>query len=177
MSRLACVLLWLVLSACSSVSLRGGGSPYWLKASDPVIVTATDSLLAYHAYVRGLSAAEWSREIEQVREAASREGSEFQRLRQAIAAAAPAAGVREHLRAMQQFEQLERQSQKQSSDLRGLIAMLRNELAERRRLEDALRDESRRADDLEQKLGALKAIERNLQERSPSPVPAIKKRP
>ncbi|WP_145840798.1 hypothetical protein [Denitratisoma sp. DHT3] len=175
MPRLACLLLSLALSACSSVSLRGSGNQYWLKASAPAIVTAADSLFAYHAYVRGLSAAEWSKENEQVRETANRENSEFQRMRQAIAAAAPAAGAREHVRALQQFEQLERESAKQNSSLRGLIAALRSELAERRRLEDALREESRRAEDLEQKLDALKAIERNLQDRSPSAVPAVKK--
>jgi hypothetical protein len=169
------LLLAALLPACTSVSWRGSGDQYWLKASSPAIVTATDSLLAYHAYVRGLSASEWSKEAEQAREAASRDGSEFQRLRQAIAAAAPAAGPREHVRALQQFEQLERDSQKRNSALGGLIAAFKAELAERRRLEEALRDESRRADGLEQKLDALKAIERNLLDRN-HPVPAAKRR-
>lgn len=176
-AHLALTLLAAFLAACSPVTLRGSGNQYWLKSSSTVILTTTDSLIAYHAYVRSLSGAEWNRESEQVREAVQKDGSEFQRLRLSIVMAAPLTGPREHARAMQQLEQLERETQKQNSSLHGLITVLKAELAERRRLEDALRDESRRADDLEQKLDALKAIERNLLERSQPPAPPLRKRP
>ncbi|TWO79230.1 hypothetical protein [Denitratisoma oestradiolicum] len=175
-AHLALPLLAAFLAACSPVTLRGSGNQYWLKSSSAVILTTTDSLIAYHAYVRSLSGAEWNRESEQVREAVQKDGSEFQRLRLAMVMAVPLTGPREHARAMQQLEQLERETQKQNSSLHGLIAALKAELAERRRLEDALRDESRRADDLEQKLDALKAIERNLLERSQPPPPPVSKK-
>lgn len=174
MSRPAYIALPLLaafLAACSPVTLRGSGNQYWLKSSSSVILTTTDSLIAYHAYVRSLSSAEWNRESEQVREAVQKDGSEFQRLRLAIVMAVPITGPREHARAMQQLEQLERETQKQNSSLHGLIVVLKTELAERRRLEDALREESRKVDDMEQKIDALKAIERNLLERNPPPTP------
>lgn len=168
---LVLALLAALLAACSPVTLRGSGNQYWLKSSSSVILTTTDSLIAYHAYVRSLSSAEWNRESEQVREAVQKDGSEFQRLRLTIVMAAPITGPREHVRAMQQFEQLERETQKQNSSLHGLIVVLKAELAERRRLEDALREESRKVEDMEQKIDALKAIERNLLERNPPPTP------
>lgn len=175
MSRSAYLVLPLLatfLAACSPVTLRGSGNQYWLKSSSAVILTTTDSLIAYHAYVRSLSSAEWNRESEQVREAVQKDGSEFQRLRLAIVMAVPITGPREHARAMQQLEQLERETQKQNnSSLYGLIVVLKAELAERRRLEDALREESRKLDDMGQKIDALKAIERNLLERNPPPTP------
>ncbi|HQR02641.1 MAG: hypothetical protein JSR19_11370 [Proteobacteria bacterium] len=163
--RTACFTLLILMSACTSLAPQGKQNPYWLKTTSPFI-SITESLLSYHEYVFKLPSTEWSKEYEQVKEAAKRDNSEFQRLRLAIAGAVPLAGMREHARALQQLDQLEREAQKSASPQLPLITSLRAELAERRRLEDTLREEIRRSDDLSQKLDALKAIERSLQDRS-----------
>ncbi len=160
--RIIAVLIAVPVAACGS--LTGTGDQYWLKDEGPRFPSTDESLAAYHAYVWNLTAAEWARESERVHGAVGRDQHLFQRVREAIVAAAPAAPQREHARAQQLLEQCEREAQNAPS-LKALIALLRDELAERRRLEDRLRDETRRADEADQKLGALKAIELNLLER------------
>ncbi len=161
-------LLAFALSACGTL----GGRPadeYWLKGNVARDATATDSLLAYQAYVWTLPADELARESEKARDAASRDPGEFQRLRVALAAAAPAASAKDHGRATQMLDQIDKDAR--GSRFAGLLAALRAELAERRRMEDKLRDESRRADDLDRKLGAVKSIEKSLIDRGqPAPV-------
>lgn len=160
------LLLVLSFTACGTLTGRPTDE-YWFKSDAKTFASATDSLLAYKAYVWPLSAAELAKENEQLRDALARDSGEFQRLRQIIAAAAPAAGLREHARAPQLIDQLERDGR--GSRFATLLAALRAELAERRRIEDKLRDEARRADDVEQKLDALKNIEKSLIDRTGTP--------
>jgi hypothetical protein len=150
--RLLPLLLAVGLSGCGTLGSRLAGD--------------SANLLAYHAHVRGLSAAEWAKENDQSRP--GKDDGDLPRLRQAVLLAAPSATPRDHARALQLFEQLEREH-RSDSQLQNLIGALRAELAERRRLEEKNRDEARRADDAEQKLDALKAIEKNLMEREQRP--------
>ncbi len=169
--RLLAVLACLPLAACSSLgdfslgSLTGKRGDYWLKDDAPRFPSDAESLIAYHRYAWSLDTVDWAREGERLRAAATHDSSLPQRLRQAVHAAAPAATPRDHARAQQLFEQYERDAQSDAS-LHAVVVLLRDELAERRRLEDRVRDEASRADDLDQKLGALKAIELNMLQRS-----------
>lgn len=156
------LLLALALSACGG-PMKKPADDYWL-AADARNASAVESLVAYQAYVWTLSADDLAKESARVRDAAARDPGDFQRLRSAIAAAAPAAPPRERARAAQMLEQMEKESR--DAHQASLLAALRSELAERRRLEERWRDEARRADDLEKKLDALKSIEKSIIDRN-----------
>lgn len=161
---LAAASIW--LAACGV--LTGPRDQYWLKDDSPRFPSAVDSLTAYHAYAWKLTAAEWLRESDLVRETAARDPQLFQRVRQAILATSPAAPLPERMRAQQMLEQCERDA-KNDAALRSFIVLLREELAERRRLEERARDETRRADALDRKLGEIRAIELDLLDRARLP--------
>lgn len=164
--RLAAALICLPLAACGNLGgFMGARDQYWLKEDAPRFASDAESLVAYHRYVWSLDTVEWARESERVRDAA-RNPSLFQRLRQAVLAAAPAASPRDHARAQQLFEQCEAEAKNAGASLKAVIVLLRDELAERRRLEERVREEARRAEELDQKLGALKAIELNMLQRN-----------
>lgn len=162
--RTVAILACASLAACASLDTPQ--DQYWLKPDSSLrIPSATDSLAAYHAYVWALNTAEWKRETALLREAVARDKRLFQRVRQAIVASAPVAPPKEHQRAMALLEHCERESRGDNS-LKNLVAVLMAELAERIRLETQLRDESRRSEDLEQKLNALRNIDLNLMDRN-----------
>jgi hypothetical protein len=159
LATLACA----ALAACGSLEVPG--EQYWLKTDNSLrIPSAAESLAAYHAYVWALSPAEWKRENTLLREAVSRDKRVFQQVRQAIVASAPVAPPREHQRALALLERCERDTRNDNS-LRTLVAVLLAEVTERLRLETQVRDEAKRAEDLEQKLNALRNIDLKLMER------------
>lgn len=164
-----------LLSACSPLlpaTVRGEDTP-WLKADAPRPASLADAGLSYYAHVRGLNVSEWARENEALREAAARTPSDFLRLRQALLLLAPSAPAKEQARLGPLLDRLERDTQK-SPSLHALVQLLRSEFEERRRLEDKLREEGKKTEELEQKLEALKAIEKNLLDRR-RPAPAVGK--
>lgn len=167
MRKLSSILFFCsgLLAGCAQFGASSSDA-YWIKAdAKKSAMTPVESALAYYAYVHPLTGVEWVRENESLKEAVGKSAAEFDRLRQILLLIAPAAPARERLRAPQLLAVLEKDAQKSGSAFLPLIQLLRTELDERRRLEDKLRDESRKSDDLEQKLEALKAIEKNLSER------------
>lgn len=176
-------------TGCSNLrSIDIGQGDYWVKSARPL--TRSESLLLYFDYAHGLSAAELARENETLRQTFAGDKSDFTRLRYALLLAATSAGLREHGRAQQLLEPVTRDAAGRDPAMRALASLLITELAERRRLEDERRrldeerrrlDEERRrlddglqaatqrhkeeqlrAADLEQKLEALKEIEKTL---------------
>jgi len=178
---LGSVLIGAALAGCGVFTSGRSDSVAAVRADSSRVATSAESLLAYHAYVKALSAADWQKESELLRDAMVKEAApkaaatnEVQRLRLAVLVMAPAAPGKERARALPLLEQLERDGQKSASRLLNLITLLRADLVERRRLEERLSTETRRADDLEQKLNELVVIERNLHDRS-RPVSGPKK--
>ena len=155
------------LAACGTLAPQ---RPYWIKSDSPAPASSVDAMIAYHAFAAGLGAADWARESARLRTTA-READETQCVRQAMLAAAPAAPAAERAQAGAAYEQCERELRKRESSLVGLVVLLRVELAERIRSEERQREAQRRADEQTQKLDELKAIERNLLERSTAPKP------
>lgn len=171
------------LVACCAVFLAACGTfpwprqapadSYWLKADAARPASRVESLLAYAEYVRGLSAAESAREHERLRLAfAAKDRVEFVRLQYALLLAASAAPGRDLPRARQLLEPLLKEDG-HDAELRRLAAYLHAGIgdlldAERRLREEQRRatEEQRRAADLEQKLEALKSIERRIIERT-----------
>jgi hypothetical protein len=154
-----------LLTGCSL--MPPSASDYWIKPGMGRPSGEAVSLLHYHDYLRGLSAAELHKETEKQRQLQAMEKGDFRRVQYALALMAGSA-VADHRRASQLLEPLVKEVEGHDRELRALAILLHGELAERRRLEEGAakyREEQRRADELEKKLEALKAIEKNLLQR------------
>jgi len=179
MNRLICHLPWLALGTLVACNTPGPAplrseETAWLKPEAPRPTSLLEASLAYYAHARTLGPAEWTRENEALKEAVARTPADFHRLRQALLLLSPAAPAKETGRLAPLLERLEKDTQRSTSGLHPLVVLLRAEVEERRRLEEKLRDESKKNEELEQKLEALKAIEKNLIERRRLPPPVSK---
>lgn len=162
------------LAACGTLPAPPEPSDaYWLKASAARPASRVDSLLAYAEYIRGLSAAEAAREHERMRTAFSaKDRGDFVRLQYALLLAVSSAPLRDLPRARQALEPLLKE-EGHDAELRRLAAHLQAGIGDLLEAERHARDEQRRgaeaqrrAADLEQKLEALKSIERRIIKRT-----------
>jgi len=127
----------------------------WVQAGGPQPATDTESLLLYFQHVRKLSGAELSREYDAARQSHSRSRSDFNRIRLAMVLSLPNTAFYDDARAL---ELLEPVAKNPGGQLSGLAYVLSNQLLERKRLDaNAL--------GLQQKLDALRSLERNMIER------------
>jgi len=174
--RFSPLLLSLFLLACANVapSAGRGEEAYWLKGAAARFPSPLDSALAYYAYARALTPAEWTRESEVVKDALNRQPGDFNRLRQLLLLLAPAAPAREFPRVEPLLERLERDTQKSASPLLPLIQLLRDDLRRHQEMEQRLEAQKATEKDLQQKLEALKTIEKNMLDRQ-RPPHAVKK--
>jgi hypothetical protein len=118
-------------------------------------VSDAENLLSYFAQLRKLSGSELVREHDSARQAFSSGRSEFNRVRLAMVVTLPNTPFYDEYRALDLLEPLARNS---DSQLSGLAALLLSQIQERKRL-----DANTQA--LQQKLDALKSLERSLIER------------
>jgi hypothetical protein len=118
-------------------------------------VPESERLLEYFRQVRKLGGVELGREYEVVRVAYTRSRSDFDRLRFAMVLSLPETALIDETRALELLEPMIRN---QNSPLHGLAILLYTFAQERRRLEKSVQG-------MQQKLDALKAMERNLIER------------
>ncbi|MBI3094103.1 MAG: hypothetical protein HYY97_04465 [Rhodocyclales bacterium] len=169
--RITMVLCALSLAAgLSSCALfKPPADAYWLDPQGPRPSGDAASLLHYALYARNLAGKQLAEETERVRLAWTAEKTDFRLLQYAIVLAAPAATAADHRRAQQLLDPLARPGEGRNSELHALASLMRANLAEHRRLEDGshslaqkAREEQRRAEELEQKLEALKDIEKSL---------------
>ncbi len=139
------------------------------------------ALLRHAQSIRAMGGKELADETERLRLAHGADKSDFIALQYAVALSTPGASVASQRRALQLLEPLAAITPAEGvgGELQALAALLRADLAERRRLEDIaytqtqkLREEQRRAEELEKKvdaatkkLEALINIERNLLQR------------
>lgn len=188
MKRFLLVGSALVLAGCGTFpwSSQAPADTYWLKAGTARPASRVESLLAYGEYARGLSGAESAREHERLRQAyTAKDRSEFARLQYAVLLIVSAAPGRDLARARQILDPLLKEDGS-DPELRRLAVHLhgaagdlldaeRHFREEQRRATEEQRraaEEQRRAADLEQKLEALKSIERRIIERA---VPGAKR--
>lgn len=117
--------------------------------------TELDRLLNYFQYVRKLTGAELNREHENVRAAFGRTKGDFDRVRLAMILAMPNTPASDDARALDLLEPL---MKNENSNLRGLVVLMSAYVQEQRRLGASVQG-------LQQKLNALKSLERSLIER------------
>lgn len=114
-----------------------------------------ESLLAYYQQVKGMSGVELSREHETARQAYVRSRTEFNRVRFALMLSLPNTTFSDDGRALELLEPVSRNF---NGQLHGLASLLVAHLQERKRLDSNVQG-------LQQKLDALKSLERSMIER------------
>lgn len=144
-----------LLSGCAQF---GTHDDYWLKPQQARPSGRADALLLYADYVRNLSASDYARELDHVRQLAAQDKSQFRQLQYALALSAPGGDIR---RAQQVIDGT-KESRNSDPELAALANLVSADLAERRRLEARMEAGTKRADELEKKVEAVKNIEKNM---------------
>lgn len=153
------ILASLLAAGCGMLrSIETGGEP-WVGADGPRPASDRDSLLMYFEYVRKLPSAELVKEHDAVRQLYTNSRSDFTRVRYAMLLSVPGVVFYDDTHALEALEPLLKNP---GAALHDLAYML-----------DAQIQEQRRGQGLQQKLEALKSLEKSLLERDPG---AVKRR-
>lgn len=185
--------LALVLTACAATK-RGGPLPPVPPEPAPVLVepprpevrpeppppspppeavpTDVERLLVQSESVRRMQSPEAARELEQARQAFNRAKTDYNRMQLALLSLLSNTGGRDDARALALLEPLLKDlpKEKSGSGLRALAALVYNQITEERRIDEKMKEEQKRADALQQKLDALKEVEKSLLDREQSKV-------
>jgi hypothetical protein len=149
--RLACLAAAAVLAAgCAEQPPADKTAPGIARP-----VSDTDTLMGYYQGLKSLSAPDLAREHETARQALARARTDYNRVRYAMVLALPNAAFTDETRALETLEPVVKNT---GGSLQPLAALLSSQLQERKRL-DA------NAQALQQKLDALRSLERRMIER------------
>lgn len=157
LSRLApLALIMLALAGCGVLrGIETAGTEPWVKPDAPRPASDLESLLLYFQYIKGLTGAELGKEHDNARQAYARARSEINRVRLAMVLSQPNTPFSDGPRAL---ELLEPSAKNQRAPLHGLAFLLSAYILEQKRLDGNVQD-------LQNKLDALKSLERSLSER------------
>jgi hypothetical protein len=114
-----------------------------------------DTLLAYYQHLRRLSGNDLGREHETARQAYTRSRTDYERVRLAMVLSLPGFTFSDEARALELLDPVAKNA---NGQLQGLAYLLAAQLQERRRLDAT-------AQNLQQKLDALRSLERSMIER------------
>lgn len=128
----------------------------WVQAGTPQPTSDSESLLLYYQHLRKLPGTELGREHETVRQAYTRSRTDFNRVRYAMVLSLPNTAFADDNRAQELFDAV---AKNPAARLQGLAQMLSSNLQEQRKLTASLQG-------MQQKLDALKSLERNMIERN-----------
>lgn len=131
------------------------------------ITSDVDSLLQYANYLRKLNANDLARELETAKQ---KPKSDSSKMELAILYSVPGLSTRDDVKALSILDPLTKETS--SSSIKHLALMMMNFITENKRLEDGLqttngklKDEQKQSAELQQKLEALKSIEKSLSDR------------
>lgn len=165
-----CVVL---LSACTLVK-QGLERPVY-TASD------ADTYLAYFRYASNLSNDDLKKEYMTVSQVYGKSKSDGSRLQLALLLSMPSAGFRDDARALGLLKEVMTNKADDNAQLKDFALLLSTHLVERKKQEEKIKSEQGRAEELgqrlgelEQKLEALKGIERSIIERQQTQPAKIK---
>ncbi|MET0218915.1 MAG: hypothetical protein ABW205_13450 [Burkholderiales bacterium] len=131
-----------------------------------------DRVLLHFESVRRMQAPEAARELEQARQSFSRARTDYNRVQFALLSLLPNTGGRDDAKSIALLEPMLKDSPRDKSGagsgLRAFAVLLYNQITEERKLEDRMKEEQKRADALQQKLDALKEVEKSLLDREQS---------
>ena len=162
------VMMLVVLSGCANLpgqthTANGSWAPSLLMASQ------ADELLLYYDYLRKQPASEVAREYDKARQSLAQSKSDTNRLRVALLLALPNTAFHDNATALEMANELLKDTKSTTSAVRGLANLLSVSITEQQRLTDDLsqkwKDEKKRADGLQDKVDAIKNMEKNLMRR------------
>ena len=146
---------------CLALFGGGAGLPDTVKQEPaPTVqrerpISDVESLLLYYRHIGSLKEGQLGRELEISRRAYAREPSDFNRMRLAMLFGLPDTSLTDNARALELLEPVAKNA---SGDFSALAVLLAAQLHERQRLDASVQD-------LQQKLDALKSLERSMIER------------
>ena len=152
-----CVLLDPSETAEPETALTQPAPEQTMRPGEPrrVVVSDAEHLIAYYAQLKRISGPELAREHEAARQAYGSARSDYNRVRLGMIMTLPGTPYYDEPRALEVLEPLARNA---SAPLSGLALLLTSQIQERKRLDAT-------AHALQQKLDALKSLERSLNER------------
>lgn len=124
-------------------------------------------LLVQSEGVRRMAAGEAARELEQARQSFARAKTDYNRLLYALLLLLPSTGGPDDAKAAALLEPMLKEKGS-GNGMRAFANFVYLQLADNRKLEERLRDEQKRADSLQEKLDALKEVEKSLIDREQS---------
>jgi len=155
----ACAIAGSLLAGCGLVPVEQPEPEPVASAPAPIVsprrASDVETLVAYYLQVRRLAPVEFGREHEAARQALLASRSDYNRVRFALLLSQPGTAFQDETRALELLEPVARNA---GSQLAGLAALLSANLQERRRLDAS-------AQGLQQKLDALRALERAMLEK------------
>jgi hypothetical protein len=150
----------LLLALAAALLLGGCAATPWTAAETREVV----ELLEFHDRLVAMPAEEQRREYQSAQAAFEKQPGDSQRLRLALLLTQPRAPWRDDARALQLLGGMEAVPAGQPSPRRDLAVLIQKLVAERQR---QVREEHRRAEDLQQKLDGLRAIDRESRQKPP----------
>lgn len=166
MSMTRLLLLALIVPALAGCGVlrdrEGAGTEPWVKPDAPRPVSDLDSLLLYFQHIKKLPGAELGREHDNARQAYTRTRSEINRVRLAMMLSLPNTSFNDEPHALELLEPI---AKNQQASLHGLAFLLSAYIQEQKRLDGNVQNLQQNLHGLQQKLDALKSLERSLTER------------
>lgn len=150
----------MLLALAAVLALAGCAATPWISGEAREVI----ELLDYCERFGAMPAEEQRRELHAAQAGLERQPGDLQRLRLALLLTLPRTAWRDDARALQLLGGLEFAPADRPSPRRDLALLIQKLVAERQR---QVRDEHRKADDLQQKIDALRAIDRDVRQKPP----------
>jgi len=151
------------LAGCGALrSIETADTEPRVKVDAPRPASDLDSLLLYFQHIKKLSGAELGREHDNARQGYARTHSEINRVRLAMMLSLPNTSFNDEPRALELLEPVVKNPQ---ASLHGLAFLLSAYIQEQKRLDGNVQNLQQNLHGLQQKLDALKSLERSLTER------------
>lgn len=152
-----------LLAGCGTLrSMETAVTEPWIKADSPLPASDLDSLLLYFQYLKKLPPNELSQEHDSARQAYARTGSEFNRVRLAMGLSLSNTPFNDESRALALLNPVVKNPR---ASLHSLAFLLSTYIQEQKKLDASVQNLQQSMSGLQQKLDALKSLERSLTER------------
>ncbi len=176
------VVLTTVLGGCMAATGPNTRRDPWYQAMIEPMQDDDVRALRFYENALKLKGADLARELDSTRKEFEKDKSDLNQLRLAMLLSLPGAGFRDDPAALSLVQPFLTDKRYENSVLRPLAHMLHTQLSELKRLEEALqqqtartKEEQRRADALQQKLGAILDMEMKMIEREQTAPPPKKR--
>ncbi|ARU31861.1 hypothetical protein CAP31_09360 [Sulfuriferula sp. AH1] len=162
---LSVVTLAMLMSACATLpSQPRSANAAWVPSL--IVTSQAEELLLYYDYLRKQQPAELAREYDKARQNLAQTRNDVNRVRVALLLSLPNATFHDNAAALALVNEMLKDTHSTNTGLHGLASLLSASLTEQQRTSEDLtqkwKDEQKRADGLQDKVNAIKNMEKNL---------------